>query len=189
MPTFRVRKLNCTVSPLTLDLLLLPNNSVSDAHSARIRIYFRRSEYFVGSERLCCSDSLNNFALYDHLEAGQENAWSRDLLRSPKIQKSEHSRQQKWNTACFPLTVWVMCFRTIQSTSKKDTNQIDSQIMQRGTIYLQSLHSHDGDLPILAISHTSCHRKWVELDEPPSSKRYTSFVCLSPCGSTGSNPW
>lgn len=78
MPTFRVRKLNCTVSP------------VSDAHSARIRI---PSDVLSISLVANClySDLLNNFALCD-LEAGQENVWSRDRVR--RYKKNEHSRQQ-----------------------------------------------------------------------------------------------
>lgn len=47
---------------------------------------FRRSEYFVGSE-LSYSDLLNNFALCE-LEAGQENVWSRDLVRRYKKQNN-----------------------------------------------------------------------------------------------------
>lgn len=69
MPTFRVRRLNCTVS---LFLLLLPNNSVSDAHSARIRIPSDVLNIISLVESCLCSDFAENFALCG-LEAGQKN--------------------------------------------------------------------------------------------------------------------
>lgn len=89
----------------TAFLLLFPKNSVQDTSSARIRISSDLLNISMVVSCLC-SDLLNNCALWE-LEAWQENVWSRDLLRNPKLQKSDIAATHKWNTAYFIHTVWV----------------------------------------------------------------------------------